>query len=319
MAMTRPDDIRYADVWQDASTVSADATVVAILGVPQHIGVERNGGRPGAALAPDAIRTAFGRLATSATIDAINAGALAIVDLGNVPCEGRTLEEIHAAQRAVVGDVLSRGWLPITLGGGHDVAYPTMQAMSDVHSTWACINIDAHADVRPLLQGALAHSGSPFRQAIDEGHLHGRRFAEFGLQHISVSKPHLDWLNHQGAHITMLDDVRTAGTQTAFQQALHHVGNVPLYLSIDVDAVSSAWAPGVSAPASDGLTPWDLTQIIAAAIATGHLAAVDIVEVNPAFDTDGRTARLAATFIAEVCKGLCAYCTCDLPASQPRS
>jgi formimidoylglutamase len=302
--MPRPDDIRYADVWHDANAVTTKTTVVAILGVPQHIGVERNGGRPGAALAPNAIRTAFGKLATSSTIDAITAGRLAIVSMGDVPCEHRTLEQIHADQRTTVSDILRRGWLPITLGGGHDVAYPTMQAMSDVHSTWACINIDAHADVRPLLQGALAHSGSPFRQAIDEGHLHGSRFAEFGLQHISVSKPHLDWLKDHGSHITMLDDIRAAGTPTAFQQALHHVGNVPLYLSIDVDAISSAWAPGVSAPATDGLTPWDVTHIIAAAVATGRLAAVDIVEVNPVYDVDGRTARLAATFVAEVCKGL---------------
>jgi len=300
------DDPRYANVMCDATTVPIGARVVAILGVPQHTGVERNGGRSGAALAPAAIRAAFGRLATSATIDAIVADKLAIVDMGDVPCEGKTLEEMHAAQQDVVSGVLSRGWIPVTLGGGHDVAYPTMQAMAYAHKEWGCINVDAHADVRPLLNGALAHSGSPFRQVIDEGLLQARHFVEFGLQHISVSKVHLDWLAERNATVMMLDDIRATGVAAATTQALQKVHTLPLYLSVDVDAISSAWAPGVSAPATDGLSPADVAHVIAASVATQRLVAMDIVEVNPVYDIDGRTARLAATMIAELCAELAA-------------
>lgn len=299
-------DPRYGDLFTAPEEIADHRHVVVLLGVPQHIGVERNGGRAGAALAPAAIRFALSKLATAPTVEAVRDRALALVDAGDIDTEGKTLEQIHDEVGDVVSTVMRQGCIPIVMGGGHDTAWPTIKAMNSTQQQWCCINIDAHADVRPLQEGKRAHSGSPFYQMLTaaDSTLVPAGFAEVGLQWHSVSVRHLEWLAEKGATVTMLDDCRRMGPEGLAQFVQDFQPNVPLYMSLDMDCFASAWAPGVSAPASDGLAPFEGSAMIVAAAASGRLKALDVVEVNPLFDVDGRTSRLAATMIADLFRGL---------------
>lgn len=300
-------DPRIGDLLVPLQAVPAEALSVVIIGVPQHIGVERNGGRPGAAGAPAAIRKQLFRLATSAVLDVVRDGLLAIVDGGDVQTEGKTLEQIHDEQEDVVYRHLANGRLPILLGGGHDTAWPTIRALDRRGSPYGVVNIDAHADVRPLIDGSRTHSGSPFYQMLtaSASALAPSAFVEFGLQHHAVAKAHLDFLASRGATVMMLDDVRRRGLPAAWDRAMAVLTSTgSSYVSLDMDAFASAYAPGVSAPAADGFAPHELGYCLRQMGRNATLAAMDVVEGNPSYDVDNRTAKLAATMIMEVLAGI---------------
>lgn len=302
-----PEDPRIGDVLITTANIPADAAVVCVLiGVPQDIGVERNGGRAGAASAPASIRRALTKMATGGMSPALSEGRLRIADAGDIDTEGKTLEQIHDELHDVVAEVLRAGYIPIVLGGGHDCAWPTIRAMETTCQPYGVINIDAHADVRPLKEGR-AHSGSPFYQLLtmSDSHLLPGGFVEFGLQCNSVAEAHLAFLRGAGMNTMLLDEIRRVGVPAAWDHTWRCCAAAQrVYLSLDMDAFASAYAPGVSAPAADGFAPHEISSILFQSARSGALAALDVVECNPRFDVDGRTAKLAAAMIWNVFLGL---------------
>lgn len=301
------DDLRIGDVLRyEAEFPRSAKSVVVIIGVPQHIGVERNGGRPGAAFAPSEFRRAFSKLAISAFEHLIRDEVLVIADAGDIVTDGKTLEQIHDEQYDVVAQVLAHGHIPVVVGGGHDTAWPTIRAMETLGTTYGVVNIDAHADVRPLKDGR-SHSGSPFYQMLSQSqsHLNPGSFVEFGLQHSGVARAHLDFLKESGSQVWMLDRIRDTGLAAAWEQAWQSVSEAEnAYVSLDIDAIASAYAPGASAPAADGFAPREVSHILRQAASSGKLRAFDIVEVNPTLDQDNRTSKLAATLVHDLIMGL---------------
>ncbi|MBU3700323.1 MAG: formimidoylglutamase, partial [Candidatus Kapabacteria bacterium] len=298
-----PQDLRLGDVIVHASEIPDGCErAIVLIGVPQDIGVERNGGRQGAALAPTAIRKALSKLTVGPMHESIQTGRLVLADAGDLDVEGKTLEQIHDEQHDIVAAVLREGHLPIILGGGHDCAWPTIRALETMGLPYGVINIDAHADVRPLKEGR-SHSGSPFYQLLtmSNSHLLAGGFTEFGLQTHSVAASHLEFVRAAGMQAWMLDEVRHDGINHAWQRAWEACSLAHrTYVSLDMDAFASAYAPGVSAPAADGFIPSEISACLRHAAASGSLVAFDIVEVNPTYDVDGRTAKLAATMIWEL-------------------
>ena len=288
-----PADQRLGDlVTRHPGAFPGDARV-AIIGVPQDIGVARNGGRTGAAEAPDAIRRMLYRLTPYdvATGHSIEHGV--IRDLGNIHCGGE-LEEIHARLTAVVSEVCRTGVVPIVLGGGHDTTYAAAAGVAAVHGALGMINADAHLDVRTA--NPLRNSGTSFRMLIDEGCIHPENFVELGIQSYVNAGSHVRWLVAQGARIITLDEIRAAGLQAQLAAALRiaTAGARPLYATLDIDGVRASEAPGVSAPLPDGFTGAELLEIAMTLGRRPEIVALDIVEVNPRFDRDNMTARLAA-------------------------
>jgi len=302
-----PQDPRIGDCCvYDVQALPEAPLMIAILGVPQDIGVERNGGRVGSAAAPSAIRRALTKLTPTAFLPALRNGSLALCDLGDIDTAGKTLEQIHDEHQDIVVQLVKLGIVPIIIGGGHDCAWPTVRALSSVGTAFGVINIDAHTDVRPLKDGR-SHSGSPFRQMLDmqDSKLVPGGFVEFGIQATSASAHHIADIRDAGMHVMMLDEIRHEGIDAAWQRALRHAATSgATYVSVDMDAFASAYAPGVSAPAADGFTPADLRPCLRHAAASGSLIALDLVEVNPTYDLDGRTAKLAAQLICDVIDGL---------------
>ncbi len=266
---------------------------VALVGVPQDIGIERNGGRPGAADAPDAIRAMFYRLTPydAATSRSVPEGFL--VDMGNIRCDGG-LEEIHERLATVTAAICRAGLLPLVLGGGHDITYASACGVHQVHGQLGAFNFDAHLDVRPPIP--LRNSGTSFRMLIDEGKLAPESFVEFGIQSFANAESHVRWLHDAGGTIMTLGEIRELGYDQALARALA-IGSPlssPLYATLDIDGVRAAEAPGVSATMPDGFSS---TELLAAARRLGRRSstvALDIAEMNPRFDRDNITAKLAA-------------------------
>lgn len=275
----------------------------ALIGVPQHIGVERNGGRVGAGEAPDAIRAMLYR----ATPYDVGSGRLLpqdfLCDLGNIRTDG-TLEEIHERLTAVVRGVCENGMIPLVLGGGHDITYAAVAGAHAVHGTLGAVNLDAHLDVRP--PSPLRNSGTSFRMLVEEGIVAAENLVAFGIQGFANAEAHAAWLIGEGGRIITLDEIRARGFSESLGTAylIASSGERPVYGTLDIDGVRAADAPGVSAVLPNGL---EARELLAAARLLGRCSrtvALDIAEVNPRYDRDNITARLAAHAALQFLAGL---------------
>ncbi len=296
-----PNDVRLGQAAHH-DPAHYDPAHVVILSCPQDEGVRRNGGRLGAALAPTEIRRALYRLA----VDGLT--SLNLFDLGDTRIQP-TLEETHALHEAVVRRLLADGKTVITLGGGNDLAYADVAALS--HATGGGVlafNVDTHYDVRA---DQPRNSGTPYRQLLDEGLLAAGSFFEIGQQPFANSAVYRQYLADKGVGCWSLRDLRDAGLASVIQGVLSGSDASAVFWGLDMDVVRVADAPGVSAPNPVGMTGDEFCQIAELAGAEPRTRLVELTEVNPIYDVDGRTARLAAIAIYHFLAAFTRHCEED--------
>ncbi len=267
----------------------------ALLGFACDAGVFRNQGRAGAKAGPQALRGALAGLAWHQTCP--------VYDAGDVVCIGDALEEAQGALGEHVGTLLAAGHLPIVLGGGHEMAWGSWQGLAAQAAAQTraprigILNVDAHFDLRAA---PLGNSGTPFRQIAEDCQARGWPFcyAVIGLSAAANTAALFERAKSLGA-AWRLDEACGAPHLPEVLAALDRfVGNVDwLYLTICLDVLPEAVAPGVSAPAALGVPLEVVAAAAAAAAASGKLRLAEIAELNPAFDPDGRTARVAAQLV----------------------
>ncbi len=292
------DDPRLGDFVSFAPGAARDPDIV-IVGFPIDEGVRRNGGRVGAAGAPDTIRDALYRLTPTARnheafIDVLRR----VLDIGNVR-PANSLEDSQEALGRVAGEVLSGGRVLVVLGGGHETSFGHFLGYVRADTPVTILNLDAHADVRPLVDGR-GHSGSPFRQAIEHPSGLCVGYTVAGLQTTRVSARHVEYLRNKGARIYWSEDLRTLGPEDVF--AATNPAST-LMFTLDMDAIDAAYAPGVSAPSTCGLSAGDALSFAKTAGRTPMVRSFDIVETNPLFDRDLCTVRLAAATVWSFIEG----------------
>lgn len=272
---------------------------VAIIGFPSDEGVRRNNGRPGAAGAPDEIRKHLYKLTPPPEERERFSGLLnQTLDLGNLTVTV-DLESAQNDMGKIIAELLSEEIIPIILGGGHETAFAHFKGYAENGLETAIFNLDAHTDVRKLKEGK-AHSGSPFRQAIEDPGGCCTKYLVAGLQPHSVSEAHLDFIKKKGGSYVFRDETNI----TSISGLFHEHESKRLMVTFDMDAVDQAYAPGVSAPCTNGLNH-DLW--LTAAYLAGRneqVTSFDLSEVNPAYDRDGQTARLAALTVWQFLLGL---------------
>lgn len=291
-----PNDRRLGEHTAHDPAGYADAQVV-ILGCPQDEGVRRNGGRVGAALAPEGIRRALYRL----TVNGVE--ALRLFDLGDTLI-GTALEETHARQQQVVEQVIADGKTLVSLGGGNDISYPDCAGLSARAGALLAFNVDAHYDVRA---DATRHSGTPYRQLLEEGLVEARRFYEIGAQPFANSPVYTHYLRERGVTVITREDVRRQGIETVLETLLaRHSDTDAMFWGLDMDVVRASDAPGVSAPNPTGLFGEELCAAATLAGRDLRSRVLELTEVNPIHDVDGRTCRLAAAVIYHFLAGRCA-------------
>lgn len=264
---------------------------IALIGLPDDLGIRLNNGRTGAAAGPAAFRAALARYGTP--FDADNKRELPIIfDAGDVaPIAGadhNALNETHRRITDALQAVHRAGMIPICIGGGHDLTFPSVRALA-LHNASAVggVSIDPHLDVRETIG-----SGMPFRSLIEASHLEPARFSVLGIGRFTNSRAHTEWLGSRGGAITTIASLR-ADPLAALRTALNRAGR-DSFLTFDLDAIDAAAAPGVSAINPAGLSPHDAAAICEAAGADPRIRHFDIMELSPPHDPDGRTARIAA-------------------------
>ncbi len=293
-----PSDLRMGDISLRGEKNFTNEIKVGIIGVPTDEGVKRNGGRIGAKDGPDAIRTEFYKRTSFVIGKEKSPATVPVFDFGNIKI-GKTLEDTHDKLSEVVHSLVSAKIIPIVLGGGHDIAYPNFVGFSKGKQTVGVINIDTHLDYRKAIP--KRNSGTSFRQMLDQHQspLNAMNLVEIGIQSFANSADHYSELIERGATVFSLRDVRTEGIAKTLDLAyeLATSSTDSLYISFDLDAVNSADAPGVSASLPTGLTAEEFLTVALFAGKRRKTKLIDIVELNPKYDVDGRTAKLAAIAI----------------------
>lgn len=281
-----PEHARWHSVIKPAAP--GEATGAAILGFASDEGVRRNGGRVGAAAGPEALRGALASLA---------APEIELVDCGDVVVVG----DLEAGQELLgehVAAMLRAGGVPVVLGGGHAVAFGSYLGWAQTvgGQRWGILNVDAHFDLRAA---PIATSGTPFLQAARAEAAAGRafRYAAVGISRANNTRALFD--TAAALHVPFLDDTACEpAAVTAFvTEWLAGVDRV--HLTLDLDVLPAAVAPGVSAPAGYGISLGAVRAAVRAVAASGMLGILEVAELNPRFDIDGRTARTAARLVDE--------------------
>jgi formiminoglutamase len=269
---------------------------IALLGFPCDEGIRRNGGRVGARDAPDRIREAFYRLTPRQDLKFVRLLGR-MHDFGNLP----VTDHLDLAQKRLgeaVTVCLAQSCTPIIVGGGHETSFGHFLGYAGANRRIGILNWDAHPDVRPLVDGR-AHSGSPFRQALEHESNACAAYTVAGLLPHAVAAAHLGFLAERKASAIWRDDVTRERIAAVYEQL-----SADTFVSFDLDAIDQAFAPGVSAPAAGGLTPELWIEAAYQAGRSPRVTSIDLVEVNPKLDRDDQTARLAALTIWHFLRGL---------------
>lgn len=270
-----------------------------LLGFACDAGVARNHGRPGAAGGPSALRRALAALAWH--------GQCPVYDGGDVLCPGDALEAAQAELAERVAAVLAAGHRPLIVGGGHELAWGSWQGLARYavlhgQSRIGIVNFDAHFDLRAGAQGS---SGTPFRQIAEDCATRQQPFhyACFGVARQANTAAL--YARAAALGVCWREDDQLAPWQLAEAQgalANFLAGLDAVHLSIDLDVLPAASAPGVSAPAARGVELAVLEALVDQVLASGKLLLAEIAELNPACDIDGRTARVAARLLSRLAR-----------------
>jgi len=274
---------------------------VALLGLCTDEGVRRNQGRVGARSGPNAIRQALANQAWHLSRP--------LYDAGNLHLEGNDLESFAAAQAEQVERLLAAGHFPLLLGGGHEIAFGNFLGLANFARTRlqgpiGVLNFDAHFDLRHDLRPS---SGTPFLQIAEWCQARGQAFnyACLGVSETANTRALFERADRLGVHYLRDDEIgawQLDGALALIDRFIEPLA--ALYLSIDLDVLPAATLPGVSAPASRGLSLAALEALIQRVkqCAGQRLRIADLAELNPSKDIDHRSARVAARLCHQILK-----------------
>jgi agmatinase len=282
----------------DMDQVRAD---VAVLGIPYDEGV---GYRPGARFGPRSIRDYSMRFPYFDPTGGQKGywdiekrrwflTETTMVDCGDVDVVPLDMVYVHQQIEANIRGILRSGALPVSLGGDHSVTYPVVRAF-DQHSPLSLVQFDAHLDRRDAVGGVKYGHGSPIKRISELNFI--EQIVTIGLR--GLRAPEEDYLEaeRRGEILIPAQTVREIGTGEVLKR-IPSLGKC--YVTIDIDALDPALAPGTGTPEVDGLKFHQLKEILSGLAATNKIVGLDLVEVNPYLDSSGRTSLLAAQLIVE--------------------
>jgi len=271
---------------------------ICLVGYASDLGVRENGGRAGAADGPSRLRA---RMASFPAIDGIT-----VLDCGDVVAGDSVLATQEALADAVER-IVRAGAMPVILGGGHDQAFGHFLGVARATgSPPACINFDAHLDLRPI-PASGPNSGTPFTQAAEWCKARGTPFRYLALGVQRAGNTSLLFARAELIGATLVDaDGFALDTIDIVMEAINDgVDEAEICLSVDLDVFAAAFAPGVSAPIAMGIAPDSaFRRVFRGIMASGRVRGVEIAELCPALDIDDRTARLGAMIAFEAALGV---------------
>jgi agmatinase len=275
---------------------------VAVVGAPIDDLVSD---RPGARLAPRAIRGASSPPGPHLEVKVDAFAELRVVDFGDAPVIPADPVRSHAAIEATVGEVLAAGALPVVLGGDHSITEPSVRACAARHGPVGVVHFDTHTDTGVEVFGVEFSHGTFIRRIVDAGHVDPSRYAQIGLRGYWPGEAEFAWQAERGITSLFMHDVRDLGIREVVRRAIEAVGPGPTYLTVDVDVLDPAFIPGTGTPEPGGMTAVDLLLAVRTVAERLELVGADVVEVIPtSVGTDDYSALVADRVIREALTGI---------------
>ncbi|CAN7506142.1 agmatinase [Microbacterium foliorum] len=270
---------------------------IAVVGIPFDSGVSY---RPGTRFGPSHVRESSRLLRPYNPAQDVSPFAVAqVVDAGDIPVNPFDLTEaVTEVERAALalGEQVQR---IVTIGGDHTVALPLLRAVAAKHGPVAVLHFDAHLDTWDTYFGAPITHGTPFRRASEEGLIDLTSSCHVGTRGPLYSKQDLEDDERLGFSIVSSEYIEEHGVEAGIQRILQRVGGRPLYVSIDIDVLDPAHAPGTGTPEAGGLTSRELLRILRA-LGDSDIVGADVVEVSPAYDHAQITGIAASHVVYEL-------------------
>jgi agmatinase len=275
---------------------------VAIVGAPMDDLVSD---RPGARLAPRAIRAASCPPGPHLEVKVDACAELRVVDFGDAPVVPADPARSHAAIEATVAQVLAAGAIPVVLGGDHSVTEPEVRACAAVHGPVGVVHFDTHTDTGVEVFGVERSHGTFVRRLVDAGLIDARRYAQIGLRGYWPGEAEFAWQAERGITSLFMHDVRDLGIREVLRRAMDAVGPGPVFLTVDVDVLDPAFIPGTGTPEPGGLTSSELLLAVRTVAAGLDLVGADVVEVIPtAVGSADASALVADRIVREALTGI---------------
>jgi agmatinase len=270
---------------------------VGVAGIPFDSGVTY---RPGARFGPIAVRNASRLLrGYHAGLDVRPFAAQQVVDAGDIACNPFSIDESISQIEAGSRELLGLADRLVCIGGDHTIALPLLRTVRERHGPVALVHFDAHLDTWDTYFGAAYTHGTPFRRAWEEGLLLEDRSIHLGIRGPLFSAEDLVDDASFGFRIVTAWDVLELGIAGTAARVRERVGDAPVYVSIDIDALDPAFAPGTGTPEAGGMTSRELLGILRA-LRGLDLVGADVVEVAPAYDHADITAVAASHVVYEL-------------------
>jgi len=230
---------------------------------------------------------------------------LRIVDYGDAPVLPADRPRSHAAIEITVGEVLDAGLIPIVLGGDHSIAEPDIRACAQRHGPVGLVHFDTHTDTGTEVFGVEVSHGTPMYRLVRDGHVDPKRYVQIGLRGYWPGEAEFSWQAEQGITAFFMRDVRDLGVDTVVEQAAASVGEGPVFLSVDVDVLDPAFAPGTGTPEPGGMTSLELLRAVRTVASRLQIVGADVVEVIPtAVGSADITALVADRIVREILTGI---------------
>jgi agmatinase len=275
---------------------------VAIVGAPTDDLVSD---RPGTRFAPRAIRAASCPPGPhlEAKVDAFE--VLRIVDYGDAPVIPADAEASHAAIERVVREVVDAGVLPVVLGGDHSITEPNVRAVASGRDPVGLLHFDTHTDTGFEVFGVERSHGTPMYRLVEAGLVDPHRYVQIGLRGYWPSEPEFAWQRERGVTSFFMHHVRERGIRDVLDEALRTMGAGPVFVTVDIDVLDPAFAPGTGTPEPGGMTTVELLWAVREAARRLAVVGADLVEIIPTAPGSADVTALAGDrIVRELLTGL---------------
>lgn len=250
-----------------------------------------------AAEAPKTIRACLSGYSTFSGEQNQDYDDIQIIDFGDVVTHPTNTEETLERLYISVKEMIEKNACEryIMLGGDHGVSFPSIKAFQEKFGSIGVIQWDAHHDVRNLEDGGRTN-GTPFRSLIEGGFVKGEHLVQIGIRDFANAKKYHEYTIENGVAVYSMADIESEGILSIVKREVERLSKLvdKIYLSVDMDAVDQAFAPGCPAIGPGGLTSRELLSSISEAASHDQVIAMDIVEIDPSKDFRDITSRLAA-------------------------
>lgn len=275
---------------------------VAIVGAPMD---DLISDRPGARFGPRAIRAASCPPGPHLEVGVDWFSELRVVDFGDAPVLPADPARSHRAIEAVVRQVAEAGAVPVVLGGDHSIAEPDVRGVAAVHGPVGLVHFDTHTDTGEEVFGVEVSHGTPMYRLVRDGQVDGGRYVQIGLRGYWPGEREFAWQADHGITSFFMHDVRDLGIHEVVDRTVAIVGHGPTVLTVDVDVLDPAFAPGTGTPEPGGMTPTDLLWACRTLAERLRLVGMDVVEVIPTrVGSADVTALVAERVVRETLTGI---------------